>query len=67
MSRTEGSGWGGGVLLYQICPYCGQKKAYFNNSTVSSLPRFKCTNTMCRKMFNSTILIHKTYKSEIKP
>jgi hypothetical protein len=27
MARTKGSGWGGGTMLYQICPFCGKKKA----------------------------------------
>ena len=28
--RTKGSGWGGGPLLYQVCPVCGRKKCIYD-------------------------------------
>ena len=31
MSRTKGSGWGGGPILYQRCPLCEKKKAMYTN------------------------------------
>ena len=58
MSRTKGSGWGGGVILYQICPYCGKKKAMFVGYGLGS--SFKCT--WCKDYFNSNKLIRKLYK-----
>ena len=62
MSRTEGSGWGGGTLYYQICPFCGKKKVIYD--PFEYCPSFKCTN--CKKRFNSATLIHKKYKSQVK-
>jgi len=60
MSRTKGSGWGGGVLLYQICPYCGKKKVIYD--PLDSVQYFKCT--ACRAMFWNGSLIPKKYKVE---
>jgi hypothetical protein len=64
MSRTQGSGFGGGSLFYQMCPICGQKKAYYENFDQSR--EFKCTNKNCMQRFSSKDLIRKTYKSQIK-
>jgi len=61
MSRTEGSGWGGGPLLYQTCPLCGQKKGYYDPHDYLS-KEFKCTNHNCMERFSSKDLIRKTYK-----
>jgi len=58
MSRTKGSGWGGGIILYQVCPKCDKKKAMFIGYSCGS--SFKCTS--CREYFNSDKLIHKTFK-----
>ena len=49
MSRTKGSGWGGGPILYQICPGCGKKKAMFIGYYFGS--PFKCT--WCKEYFDS--------------
>ena len=57
MSRTKGSGWGGGTILYQVCPKCTRKKAMFIGYGFGS--HFKCTS--CKEYFNSNELIHKIY------
>ncbi|HEY5590637.1 MAG TPA: hypothetical protein VIK55_06425, partial [Paludibacter sp.] len=57
MSRTKGSGWGGGVLLYQKCPICQKKKALYD-----PLPQnisFKCTS--CKARFYDESLICRTH------
>jgi DNA-directed RNA polymerase subunit RPC12/RpoP len=59
MSRTKRSGWGGGPMLYQVCPNCGKKKALYDPLPYSS-SAFKCTS--CKKRFHSTDLIWKTFK-----
>jgi hypothetical protein len=59
MARTKGSGWGGGTLLYQICPLCGKKKCIYDHIPGTGIPSFKCT--YCKKRFNSETLIHQTY------
>ncbi len=58
MSRTKGSGWGGGVILYQLCPECNKKKALFRGDSFGSA--FYCT--YCKVHFDSDILIRKTFK-----
>lgn len=58
MSRTKGSGWGGGVLLYQLCPFCNKKKVIYDWIGVLMSP-FKCTS--CRRLFNSDTLIRRKY------
>jgi len=45
MSRTKGSGWGGGVMLWQKCPICGKKRALYD----WVLHKFKCT--ACKEYF----------------
>jgi predicted nucleic acid-binding Zn ribbon protein len=57
MARTPGSGWGGGTLLYQICPHCGKKKVIYD--TCADIPPFKCT--ACKKRFHSNDLIRSKY------
>lgn len=60
MSRTPGSGWGAGPLLYQICPKCGKKKCYYSPvfGTGDHEP-FKCTS--CKKRSDSDTLIRFKY------
>ena len=58
MSRTKGSGWGGGIILYQICPHCGKKKAMYKPIGFGS--SFYCT--WCKEYFDSYTLIRKTFK-----
>ena len=61
MSRTQGSGWGGGVLLYQVCPHCGKKKAYYTQQDYSP---FKCTS--CKEYFDSNTLLRFQYVEQLK-
>jgi len=61
MSRTKGSGWGGGVILYQVCPYCNRKKVYYTQDQYSP---FKCTS--CKERFNSDKLIRLQYVEQLK-
>ena len=63
MSRTKGSGWGGGIILYQRCPCCGKKKAYFDPLTFG-VPVFKCTS--CKERFSSVSLIRRTHSKEVQ-
>ena len=63
MARTEGSGWGGGPLFYQVCPKCGHKKVYYD--PVTNCNPFKCTS--CKERFNSETLVRLRFKSQIKP
>ncbi len=62
MARTKGSGWGGGVLLYQLCPHCNKKKAIYDYIDNLISP-FRCTS--CKEFFNSDTLIRKKYLSQI--
>lgn len=59
MARTKGSGWGGGPMLYQVCPLCSKKKALYD-PLPHCTARFKCTS--CKKSFYSADLIWKTFK-----
>jgi len=61
MARTKGSGWGGGVIHYQICPFCKKKKAYYDQM-IENKP-FKCTS--CKGRFNDTKLNRLTYISQL--
>jgi len=55
MARTKSSGWGGGVMKYQVCPLCGKKKALYDPiPDCGSYHEFKCT--WCKERFNSTTL-----------
>jgi hypothetical protein len=58
MSRTKGSGWGGGVMLYQLCPKCGKKKVLYEPCKAGS--PFRCTS--CKERFYSDTLIRKTFR-----
>ena len=60
MARTKGSGWGGGIILYQICPFCGKKKVYYTQFDYNP---FKCIS--CKERFNSDKLIKKQYVSQL--
>ncbi len=63
MSRTEGSGWGGGVIFYQRCPHCNKKKAMYSPIYLS--PHcFKCTS--CKERFASDKLHKITHVSQIR-
>lgn len=62
MSRTKGSGWGGGVIFYQICPYCNKKKAMYTGDYLGH--PFKCTS--CKEHFNSSELKRITFRSQLK-
>ena len=59
MSRTKGSGWGAGVLFYQICPFCGKKKVLYRYFDWSH-SHFKCTS--CKEIFQSNTLLRTTSK-----
>jgi len=45
MSRTKGSGWGGGVMLYQICPKCDKKKVLYDPLPYTNSFNGKNSNT----------------------
>jgi len=62
VARTKGSGWGGGVLLYQMCPCCGRKKVIYR--PMGEVPPFYCIR--CKERFNSKILIRKTFASQLR-
>lgn len=60
MARTKGSGWGGGVMLYQICPNCDKKKCIYDPiSTIEHHKPFRCTS--CKERSDSDILIKNKY------
>lgn len=66
MSRTKGSGWGAGPLLYQVCPGCGKKKCIYDPIDGAEWHKpFRCT--ICKdefgnsNRFDSTRLIKKKY------
>lgn len=65
MARTKGSGWGGGPLLYQICPGCGQKKCYYDPIPNAEYYKpFRCLSKKCRPTnarYDSDTLIRKTH------
>lgn len=61
MSRTEGSGWGGGVMLYQKCEPCGRKKALYQ--PFRDILPFHCT--WCKERFRSNTLLRITYASQL--
>ena len=63
MARTRGSGWGGGVLLFQICPFCGKKKVFYD-WFCNECGDFRCTS--CKKRFHSDKLHRIKYLNEGK-
>ena len=62
MSRTEGSGWGGGVILYQKCPLCKKKKAYYDWKDYTH-KNFRCTS--CKERFSDDNLIDLKYAHQM--
>jgi len=62
MARTKGSGWGGGTMLYQICPYCGKKKVLYDPLPYTD--SFKCT--ACKERFNSDNLKRMAFVSQVR-
>ena len=58
MSRTPGSGWGAGPLLYQICPKCGKKKAIFKY--IDNIGFLHCTLKACHAWTQPDTMIRKT-------
>jgi DNA-directed RNA polymerase subunit RPC12/RpoP len=68
MARTEGSGWGGGVLLYQRCPLCGYKKLIYDPIPNNYSQReFKCTKCKERSDYDdSDTLIRSKYPQRKK-
>jgi hypothetical protein len=62
MSRTPGSGWGAGPTLWQVCPFCGKKKAFYHPINYDELRHykpFKCT--ACKERFDSDKLLKTQY------
>jgi len=58
MSRTKGSGWGAGPMLYQYCELCSKKKAIFDPIPNSEWHKpFRCL--YCKERFQSDILIRR--------
>ena len=64
MTRTKGSGWGGGVLLYQIHRGCGKKKAIYDPIPGSDLYPFRCIK--CKRRFWDSFLLKYKYKNQVK-
>lgn len=64
MSRTPGSGWGAGPMLYQICAICGKKKAIYDpvHDAPGYLP-FRCLAKNCKQRFSSDTLIRQSNKA----
>lgn len=61
MARTKGSGWGTGYpILWQKCPLCGKKKAYYKWFGGLNYHKFYCTS--CKETFDSEELITQNYK-----
>ena len=64
MSRTPGSGWGGGVMLYQKCKLCGRKKVLYDPIPCATYHEpFRCT--YCKERFDSKELIKLRYKAQL--
>lgn len=61
MARTPGSGWGGGPLLYQICPKCTKKKCIYDYIHGAEWhDPFRCLS--CKQRSDSDTLIKRKYK-----
>lgn len=58
--RTKGSGWGAGTILYQVCPLCLKKKAFYDYDAYHP---FRCTN--CKEHFSSLTLLRVKYVSQL--
>lgn len=63
MSRTKGSGWGAGPILYQKCPKCEKKKAYFDPVDYGG-HSFKCT--WCGHLFYSDTHLRFKYAEQVR-
>jgi hypothetical protein len=64
MSRTKGSGWGGGTILYQTCPACLKVKCFYDPIPRTSIA-FRCTS--CKKSFTSDYtLLRIKYRHELE-
>lgn len=64
MSRTEGSGWGGGAMFYQKCALCTKKKALYSPIVMAEHHKpFKCT--WCKDRFESDTLLRIKYVSQL--
>lgn len=60
MARTEGSGWGDGMIrLYQVCPFCKNKKVIYHWRRGLEAMRFRCT--ACKEVFDSNDLLKVKY------
>lgn len=59
MSRTKGSGWGAGPLLYQICPKCSAKKCIYDPVAYTDNDRFRCLK--CKERSDNVMLIRKKH------
>ena len=62
MTRTKGSGWGAGPILWQPCPLCNKKKAYYDpiaDESARWYKPFRCTS--CKERFDSNLLIKKSH------
>lgn len=61
MSRTEGSGWGAGPMLYQVCPSCGKKKCIYDPvHGASHYMPFRCLAKYCKKRNYSDTLVRQS-------
>jgi hypothetical protein len=60
MSRTKGSGWGAGPMLWQKCALCDKKKALYDEI----LHKFYCTS--CKQTFEDDTNLLKRTKYVIK-
>lgn len=63
MSRTKGSGWGAGTLLYQLHRGCGKKKAIYDPIPDTGINPFKCL--YCRRRFWDSSLLRYKYANQI--
>lgn len=64
MSRTPGSGWGAGPMLYQICPVCGKKKCIYDPITQAEHYKpFRCLAKLCKERSHSDTLVRQSNKA----
>lgn len=64
--KREGDGWGSGYpILWQKCPKCGKKKAYYPAWLANGLESyFRCVS--CKKHFQSSDLIKEMHNMDYK-
>lgn len=74
MARTPGSGWGGGVMFYQVCPICGKKKALWDPiEGIGHYKPFRCIAKNCvdefghKNRFDSDTLLRIRYATVAIP